>query len=165
MTVQSPYDPPKSVVADLAPSASKTRSIGRVIRWILILPAAIAAWFVALILCILVLVSVGSLCVSKGSHGQCVEPWFGQVQNAILPFGAGLAAALIMITCTWLARTHKRLVAIATFVVGTIVAIMIGKDMIWGQLPMAAAIVSGAIFLAIFLRKHAPAASPDFRVR
>jgi hypothetical protein len=132
------------------------------IRWILILPAAIAAWFAALFMGITMYRGVELLCPSdQMSSGHCFAPWFETVTDALIALGAALAAVLIMVSCTWLAPAHKREVAITTFVVGTSVAILMGNDSSKGFAPMVAAIVAGAIVLAILLRLIAPSPPPN----
>ena len=55
-----------------------------------------------------------------------------------------------------LAPTHKRQVAIATFVVGTMVAIYMGLDFegVAAAVVPAAAIIAGGIVLALLLRRR-----------
>src|SRR3954464_10992326 len=78
--------------------------------------------------------------------GQCISI----VKASVVPFGAGLAALLIVMGCTWVAPTHKRLVAIATFSVGAVVAAVfgVGAGDPFFLIPMASAIVVGAGALA-----------------
>ncbi len=126
-----------------------------IIRWILILPAAIAAWYVSLFLGIALYKGVEALCPpGQMESGHCFAPWFLTASKALVAFGAALAATLVMVTCTWIAPAYKRQVAIATFVIGTAVAII----MAWNHefAAMASAIVAGAIALTILLRRCAP---------
>jgi hypothetical protein len=129
------------------------------LRWILILPAAIAAWYAALFIGIALYQGVEALCPrDQVESGHCVAPWFMGASNALIAFGAALAAVLVMIACTLIAPAQKRQVAIATFFLGAIVAVTIG----WNHAvaPMIVAIIAGAIVLAILLRRHAPLSLP-----
>ena len=98
--------------------------MSRAIRWVLILPAAIAAWYAAVFITIGLYEGVDVICpLGRIESGRCFAPWFLEASDAFIALGAALAAALVMIACTLLAPTHRRHVAIATFVVGTVVAI------------------------------------------
>lgn len=127
----------------------------RMIRWILILPAAIAAWYVSLFLGLALYQGLEALCPpDQMESGQCFAPWFLTASKVLIALGAALAATLVMVTCTWIAPAYKRQVAIATFVVGTAVAIILAWNLEFAA--MASAIVAGAIALAILLRRLAP---------
>ena len=130
------------------------------LRWILILPAAIAAWYAALFIGIALYQGLEALCPpDQVESGHCFAPWFLPASSALIAFGAALAAAFVMIACTLLAPSHKRQVAIATFVVGTLVAIAMGWNL--AVAPMVAAITAGATVLVILLRRLAPLSLPN----
>lgn len=130
------------------------------LRWVLILPAAIAAWYVALFISIALYQGVEALCPSdQVESGHCFAPWLLAASNALIAFGAGLAAVLVMLASTLVAPAHKRQVAIATFALGTLVAIAMGWNHAIG--PMVAAIVAGAIALVILLMRLAPFSLPN----
>jgi len=81
---------------------------------------------------------------------------------ALIALSGALAAALVMITCVLLAPTHKRQVAILTFVLGAMSAILMSMSMgPWGLVTIVPAIVSGAIVLAMLLRKLPPLSLPN----
>ena len=131
------------------------------IRWILILPAAIAAWYAALFIGVALYQGAESLCpASQIESGHCIAPWFRPVSEGLVAFGAALAAVLVMIVCTLLAPTHRRQVAIATFAVGAAVAIYMGLGAN-SYAAMVSAIVAGAVVLAILLRRLAPFSLPN----
>jgi len=129
------------------------------IRWLLILPAAIVAWFVALFTCIALHQGIEALCsLGQKERGGCYEPWFWVFSRVLPEFGAALAAALVLIACTLVAPARKRQVAIAAFAIGAVVAIIMG----WGHVaPIAAAIISGSIVLAFVLRRLASISLPN----
>jgi hypothetical protein len=134
--------------------------MSRLIRWILVLPAAVAAWYAALFISIALYKGVEALCpFGKVESGRCFAPWFLDASEVFIASGAALAAALVMIACTLLAPTHRRQVAIATFIVGTIAAIMMGWETFAGA--TITAIISGAIVLVILLWRLAPLSLPN----
>jgi hypothetical protein len=146
-------------VGTRAAPLSRQAAMSRAIRWVLILPAAIAAWYAALFITIGLYQGVEAICpLGRIESGRCLAPWFLSASDAFIALGAALAAALIMVACTLLAPTHKRHVAIATFVAGTVTAIMAG----WRDFESAvlAAIVSGAIVLATLYLRLAPLSPP-----
>jgi hypothetical protein len=131
------------------------------IRWILILPAAIAAWYVALFIGIGLYQGIEALCpASQVVSGHCFAPWFRPVSDGLIAFGAALAAVLVMLACTLLAPTHRRQVAIATFAVGTVVAVFMGVGAS-AYAAMVSAVVAGAVVLATLLRRVAPFSLPN----
>lgn len=131
------------------------------IRWILILPAAVAAWYAALLTGLAMYLGVESFCPEDQMiSGHCAAPWFSTATDALVAFGAALAAVLVMVSCTWMAPAHKRPVAIATFAAGAIVAVVLGGGSSLSLAPRVAAILAGAVTLAILLRRL-PSVSPS----
>ena len=123
----------------------------RIFRWLLIVPVAVAAWYAALFLGISLQLGLDALCPpDQVVSGSCTAPWHSAASAAAVCAGAGLAAVLILVACTWLAPSHRRQVAIATFSVGAAVAIFMGVSAnLLG--PLITAIVAGAIVLRILL--------------
>jgi hypothetical protein len=92
-------------------------------RWLAVLPAAIAGWYLALIIALLLHSGVESLCpADQIDSGMCVAPWFPYASHAISAFGAGLAAVLIITFAVLAAPAHRVLVSRATLVGGLIVS-------------------------------------------
>ncbi len=133
----------------------------RIFRWLLIVPIAVAAWYVAVALGISLHMGLDALCPpDQIVSGLCTARWYPAASAAVVCTGAGLAAALILVACTWLAPSHRRRVAIATFVAGAVVATFMGLSAnAYG--PLATAIVAGAIVLRILLWRLAPLAVPN----
>jgi hypothetical protein len=129
----------------------------RKLRWLLILPAAIAAWYLALVVGIALLASLAWLCApDKMVFERCTAPWYGAAADVLVCFGAGLAAVLILLVSTWLAPTQKPRVAVWTFTLGCLVAAFmgIGTGM---YAALIAAIAIGALGLwAVLHRLNLP---------
>jgi hypothetical protein len=58
--------------------------------------------------------------------GLCGADWYGASVDATICFGAGLAAFLIVTGCAAMAPTHKKIVALVTFLSGAGVALYAG---------------------------------------
>jgi hypothetical protein len=136
-------------------------SLARFVRWLLIVPAAVATWYAALVLGMSLHLGLDALCpADQVVSGRCVAPWYQAASAVVSCIGAGLAALLILLSCTLLAPTHRRLVAIATFIAGAVVASFMGFSAgAFG--PMVTAIVTGAVVLWVLLRQLTPLALPN----
>jgi hypothetical protein len=133
----------------------------RFVRWLLIIPTAVAAWYAALVSGISLHRGVDALCpADQVVSGLCVAPWYEAASATVICMGAGLAAVLILLACTLLAPSHRRRVAIATFIVGAVVAIVMGISAnAFG--PLVTAIVAGGVILRILLWRLAPLTLPN----
>ena len=134
--------------------------MSQLIRWVLILPAAVAAWYAALVIGIGLYASLKKFCpLDQIVSGGCTAPWYLMAEKAVVAFGAALAAVFVMTTCTFLAPSHKREIAITTFAIGSIVAIYMGAYLFFAQ--MVSAVIAGAITLFILIRRLAPPSLPN----
>jgi hypothetical protein len=125
------------------------------LRWLSILPASFAAWYLALAAGIALHGTLLRFCPpDQLVSGWCAAPWYRFASQAVVCIGAGLAAALILVTSTWLAPAHKRLVAIAAYLVGAAVACTMGFAAT-AYAAMACALLVGAGTLALILRRLA----------
>ena len=127
----------------------------RLLRWLLIIPAAVVAWYAAIILALVMHAGLDILCPAEQMISSlCVAPWYEAASNAVVCVGAGLAALLIMLACTSLAPAYKKQVAVATFVAGAAVAALMGWN-VGAFAPMLAAMVTGALALWVLTRRLA----------
>lgn len=139
--------------------------LSQVLRWVFILPAAIASLFVAFFIGIALSSNVNffhfKFCFDDVEVRFCTQS-DETAFIALIAFIAALAAALVMITCVLLAPTHKRQVAVLTFVLGAMSAILMSTaGQLGGLVTIVSAIVSGAIVLAMLLRKLPPLSLPN----
>ena len=131
----------------------------RIVRWVLMVPAAVVAWFVALFLGVALLGGLTRLCpANQMVSGMCTAPWYDGASEMAIAFGAAMAAAFSLIACTAIAPTHKRVSAIITFVGGVLVAVAMGLAS--GEYAsLVAAVVTGAGVLWLLLRRLGESAS------
>ena len=133
----------------------------RLARWLLIVPTAVIAWYAAILLGISLDLGLEALCPADQTiSGLCVAPWYKTAFAAVTCVGAGFAAVLVLLACTWLAPSHRRLVATATFSVGAVVAIFMGVSAN-AMGPLITALLAGAVVLWILVRRLAPASGPS----
>jgi hypothetical protein len=133
--------------------------LSQVLRWAFIPPAAIASFFVAFLSGIALIRSI--FCFYDVEVRFCTQS-DDTAFIALIALSGALAAALVMTTCVLLAPTHKRQVAILTFLLGAMSAILMSMSMgPWGLVTIVPAIVSGAIVLAMLLRKLPPLSLPN----
>src|SRR5215470_13123484 len=115
------------------------------LRWLLVVPAAWVGWSGAVLVGFwLHELAQWSCPRAHVVSGMCTTPWFRYVDRAIFCIGAGLAAALVVVACTFVAPRHRGLVAVVTFVAGSVAAIAMG--LIAGAFfELATALVVGAL--------------------
>jgi hypothetical protein len=136
-----------------------------VIRWILVIPSAFAAWYVAFIFSILVGAIVVGPCIDS-EYPQprfCEAPWVQLALAHRLPirFGIGLSAVLVVIVSAIMAPNHRVTVAWTALGVGAIVASVMGYR---AEAVAEAAVAVGfglltAVFVSVFVR-----GAPDAKV-
>lgn len=89
------------------------------LKWLLVLPAALAGWAIALARGLGVHSRLERACPkTQMISGSCVTPWRPHAEKAVMCGGAGLAAALIVLFTTPAAPTDRRVVALFAFAVG-----------------------------------------------
>ncbi len=131
------------------------------IRWILVFPAAVGAWYVALFLAMALLTGLDHLCPREQIvSGMCMAPWYPGAFEVLFCFGAGIAAALVVVTCTLIAPSYKRRIAVATFLAGSVVAVVMGFTT-HAYAALITSIVAGAIVLCVILMRHFPRTLAD----
>jgi fructose-specific phosphotransferase system IIC component len=135
--------------------------MSRVLRWLIIVPAAVAAWYLALALGLGMYGGVDALCPSNQRiSGQCIAPWFNPTIDALIAIGAAVSAIFVVLTATFIAPSHKLYAAVASYIIGGVVAVAMGfESKVYAAL--LAALIAGALTLAIVLRKLAQAPLPN----
>lgn len=119
------------------------------IRWLLVLPAAIGAWCLAMMLGLLAYSALENLCFSELSYnhgGTSCGPW---LEPTVTTFGASLAALLVVVFTTLIAPSNRRTVAWTAYLSGSAVATAIFlQDQNNFALPFAGAVIVGFISAA-----------------
>lgn len=132
--------------------------MGKILRWLALIPACIAAWYVALFLGLVLRSFLFSLCppdlVSYGIF--CDAAWFQPAETTLIAICAGISAALVVFTAVVTAPTHRVTVAWIALASGILVATVMGiRTELYAAL--ASAVVAGFFSVATVLRFAKPA--------
>jgi hypothetical protein len=126
-----------------------------VIRWVLVVPSAVVAWYVAVSASALVFAVVVTPC--KSSDGPppdfCEAPWFPLelVERLLFLFGAGLSATLVVTVAAIVAPSQRVGVAWTALAVGAIVAGVMGYDT--GAFTEAAVAIAAGALTAVMVSR------------
>ena len=158
-------------VASASASVVSNARLFRTIRWLLLIPSAIAAWYLAAFVSVLLYAVVIMPCRASDTPLPqfCQASWFPLefLDHAIVFFGVGLSAVLVVLVAAVVAPFRKAAVAWVALATGAIVAIV----MVYGTDGVAAAeavvaIASGALTAVLVSRvtigsRHAEVATTD----
>jgi hypothetical protein len=99
-----------------------------VVRWILVIPSAIVAWYFAFLLGVALFVFVVGPCFDTDAPQPqfCEATWFEPMRRGLFFFGVGLSAILVVAASTIMAPSHRTAVAWIAAGVGTVVASVMG---------------------------------------
>jgi hypothetical protein len=124
----------------------------RWLRWLLVIPGAIGAWYAALVAGITVHSALEALCPPEQIiSGMCTAPWFRYAERVAFSAGAGFAAALILVTTTLIAPSHRTNVAVITLAAGLLIALVMGI-LASAYAEFVTAVVIGGLTTAWLLR-------------
>lgn len=126
------------------------------IRWILLVPIAILAWYVAFFFGIVALDIRDSLCPSEYMvSGMCKGPFGRITMKLLMVLFSGISAIFVVASSALVAPTHKGIVAITAFVVGSGAAAIFlfgSKFEFWQE--FISAVLFGGATCYIFVRRH-----------
>ena len=114
-------------------------------RWLLLIPACIAAWYLALIIGLWVLSVVASFCPPEFVvSGFCEADWYPTAEKVVIGFGVALSAFLVVLTAALVAPIQRVWASKAALAVGTVIAIFfaIGTG---AYIALAAAVLAGTL--------------------
>ena len=123
-----------------------------ILRWLLIVPACVLAWYLSLIVG-LILVSIAESFCSKEKmiSGFCTASWFQFAENLIYAFCGGLVAFVVITVSYLLAPIHKDKMVMVAYFLGTVVAIyMVVETGAW--LVFGSALVIGFVTCIGFVK-------------
>ncbi len=129
--------------------------IAQCIRWLAVVPTAILAWHMALLVGLALYSGLEALCPAEQKVSEiCIAVWFASAESGVFIFSAAFAAALIVTSCTLIAPDHRRVVAWTTFALGTLAAAYLALETmaIW---EFVAAVVAGSISAWLLSRREA----------
>ena len=121
----------------------------QVFRWLALIPACIAAWFIALAVGLYVRGIVASFCPPEFViSGFCEAPWYPAAEKSVIAFGVALSAFLVVLTAAAVAPTHRILAAKAALTIGTAVAIAFAAGT--GEyMALTIAVLTGSLGLVV----------------
>jgi hypothetical protein len=115
----------------------------RVLRWLLVVPAALAGWWIALLIGMLMLAIGDSQCAAEDRlSNACIAAWYPPFERAVYVSCAALAAALVVLLPALAAPAHRRRVAWCAFAWGGGTAAWLGISA-GAHLELLAALASG----------------------
>jgi hypothetical protein len=125
------------------------------IRWLLLIPSAVAAWYVVVVISVLLREVIVGRCLGSDSPRPeyCQASWFPLefLSDALLFFGVGLSAVAVVVVAAVAAPSHKAQVAWVALIAGAILAALMGYGT--GAVAEAAvAIASGALAAVVMSR-------------
>lgn len=123
-----------------------------IMRWVLVIPCAIAGWYAALITGLLLYNLVDSLCPPESLvSGICHTAWSSQLKHVIIVFAASLSAILAIVFSVLIAPGRRPRVAQVIYFCGCLVAAyFVYRTSEWGA--FAGAIASGTLCLILTLQ-------------
>lgn len=136
-----------------------------VVRWILVVPSAIIAWYVAvLVSAVLVAFLIAPCMDSDAPQPQfCEAAWFDPVRRGVFFFGVGLSAILVVTISALVAPSHRTAVAWTAVGTGSAVALVMGypRALIEAVVAIACGVVAAVVVARIAGASRATLARTD----
>lgn len=118
----------------------------RILRWLLMVPAAIIGWYIGIIIALLVHMVSERLCPTEHIvSGTCHAPWSSLVSSVSLALGSMVCGTLAVLLPTLTAPSHRTKVALCAYVAGLACSVYWLAHSLW--VPVAWAALAGAITL------------------
>lgn len=118
------------------------------LRWLLVLPAAMAGWYLALVTGLLLHAGAEALCPPADQvSGLCIAGWFQTVEECLLVLTAALAATLVVLLPALTSPKQRHRVGLIAFIAGTMLALVIGWQAWSLWVPITTAILAGLLTL------------------
>lgn len=125
-----------------------------IIRWVMVIPAAVIGWWLAISFGLLLTSVPGYFCPPELTEsGVCMTPWYGPVMSGIMIFAAALSAVMTLLFAVLVAPNKRDLVAKAVFVAGSIYATYFAFSIsAWAE--YVGAIMFGLVTLLFLTKKY-----------
>jgi hypothetical protein len=125
-----------------------------VFRWIMVIPAAVIGWWLAIIIGLLLTNVPGYFCPPELMISElCMASWYGPVMSEIMIFAASLSAVMTLLFAVLIAPGKRDLVAKVVFVAGSIYATYFAFSIsAWAE--YAGAIIFGLFTLLLLMKKY-----------
>lgn len=128
-----------------------------VVRWILVVPSAVVAWYFAFVGSIVLYGVIVAPCMSSDGPQPsfCEAEWFplDVLKRGVVLFGAGLSAALVVAVSALMAPSRRTTVAWLAVGTGAVVASWMGYRA--GAVAEAAVASGCGVMAAVFVsRRH-----------
>ena len=126
----------------------------RTIRWLLVAPFAIAAWYVVFVVGVVTYTAVEEhLCPpDQFVSGACVNDRVMTILQVVVYAFIALSAVAVVIVAVSTAPAHRDIVAWGTFVFGAALAVLVGAEgRAYGE--MATAIIAGLVTTVVAVRR------------
>lgn len=118
------------------------------IRWLLTVPAALLGWSMALVVGLIIMAIGDALCPSElMESGWCKASWYTAFLKSNFVFCASISAIFAVFSGSYMAPTHRAMVAKLIYLSGSMFAVFFAID---GKqyIELAGALLSG--FVATF---------------
>lgn len=101
----------------------------KLLRWVLVPVACIAAWYAAFFIGLFILSAAESSCPrDQIVSGVCIAPWWEPVEKCVFCFSTGLSAVLVVACGFFTAPAARGFVAWLVFGTGSIVAVWVAAE-------------------------------------
>jgi hypothetical protein len=131
-----------------------------VVRWLLVVPSGVVAWYCAFVGSIVLYGLIVAPCMSSDGPQPsfCEAAWFPleSLKRGVVLFGAGLSAALVVAVSALVAPSRRTTVAWFAVGIGAAVASWMGYRA--GAVAEAAVAIACGIAAAILVSRHQQAA-------
>lgn len=126
----------------------------KLVRWFLVIPAALVGWVVAFVAAVFLHEGLVGLCPADWQYEEDLNMCAPQAFDWAISAGAALAAILVVSLAVICAPSHKRFVAWLIYTAGAVAALLlfleIGSD---ARLPLISALSCGLLTAILIHRR------------
>lgn len=131
-----------------------------ILRWLLLIPAAVLGWYVGVLVAITVYEVGDGFCpAAQVVSGMCHASWFGVFSDVALVLGSSVCGALVVLFPTLMAPYGRIRVAWMAYVCGLLGSAYFLLEGLW--LPVLVAASAGAVMVWVIHKRCTPPASQE----